>query len=320
MDVAQRSLPPDPTGAGPEQNGPVCNQAEPSTAILYQLEAGSIYSRDRCTPPRLDEAGGVCISPLLLDREMSTETSHGGQHHNISSAMVVLPSLVSSSAGEPSRFPIVAPQLRGSPDQPSRPNSPPDRTKVPTANRLQSIRGQHEAAGISEQASELLLAGWSKGTNTAYQTGWSRWTSWCNERKVNPFSCGVQPFLDFLSDLFSKGLKYRTINLFRSAVSMTHNPVESIPIGQHPLVSRLMRGVHNSRPPEPRYSATWDVSLVLNWIKGLGQNNELSLKDLSWKLALLMALVSANRTSELHALDLRSDFTHQKGYGSSWLH
>ena len=79
VDVAQRSLPPDPTGAGPEQNRPVCNQAEPSVAILHQLEARSICSRDGCTPPSLDEAGRVCISSLLLDREMSTETSHGGE-------------------------------------------------------------------------------------------------------------------------------------------------------------------------------------------------------------------------------------------------
>ena len=41
-----------------------------------------------------------------------------------------------------------------------------------------------------------------------------------------------------------------------------------------------------------------------DWLKGQG-NNELSLKELSGKLALLMALVSANRTSELQALDLR---------------
>lgn len=37
----------------------------------------------------------------------------------------------------------------------------------------------------------------------------------------------------------------------------------------------------------------------------IGKNEDLSLKDLSGKLALLMALVSANRTSELQALDLR---------------
>ena len=65
-----------------------------------------------------------------------------------------------------------------------------------------------------------------------------------------------------------------------------------------------MEGVHNSRPPEPQYSATWDVLMVLSWIKKLGKNENLSLKDLSGKLALLMALVSANKTSELQALDL----------------
>ena len=165
-------------------------------------------------------------------------------------------------------------------------------------------RGQYmyEAAGVSGQAMKLLLAGWSKGTNTAYQSGWSWWTGWYSEQEIDPFSCGIQ---QFLSDLFRKWLKYRTINLIRSAVSMTHNPIESTPIGQHPLVSWLMRGVHNSWPPEPQYSATWDVSMVLNWIKKLGNNEDLSLKDLSGKLVLLMALVSANRTSELHALDLR---------------
>ena len=44
---------------------------------------------------------------------------------------------------------------------------------------------------------------------------------------------------------------------------------------------------------------------MLIWLKGQGSNEEMSLKDLSGKLALLMALVSANKTSELHALDLR---------------
>ena len=124
--------------------------------------------------------------------------------------------------------------------------------------------------------------------------------------KLDPVSCGIQTFLDFLADLYGQGLQYRTINAIRSAVSTTHNTIENTPIGQHPLVSRLMKGTYNSRPPEPQYSNTWDVTAVLTWLKGQGsQDSELSLKDLSGKLALLIALVSANRTSELHALDLR---------------
>ena len=29
-----------------------------------------------------------------------------------------------------------------------------------------------------------------------------------------------------------------------------------------------MKGIYNSRPPEPQCSTTWDVTTVLNWLKG----------------------------------------------------
>ena len=100
-------------------------------------------------------------------------------------------------------------------------------------------------------------------------------------------------------------MHYRSINTIQSAVSMTHDNIEGTPMGQHPLVSRLLRGICNSRPPQPRYSATWDVDIVVRYFCSLGDNKSLSLKMLSQKLALLMALVEASRVSELQALDLR---------------
>ena len=85
---------------------------------------------------------------------------------------------------------------------------------------------------------------------------------------------------------------------------MTHNHIEGVPIGQHPLVSRLLKGVYNIHPPQPRYSYTWDVDVVIKYLQSLGKNNALHLKTLTQKLALLMALVGANRVSELQVLDL----------------
>ena len=120
----------------------------------------------------------------------------------------------------------------------------------------------YTATGVSEKASELLLAGWSAGTNAAYQLGWARWNRWCGERAR---LCSIQPFL---ADLYhAQGLQYRSINLIHSAVSMTHKNIEAAPIGQHPSVSRLMRGIYNSRPPIPQYCNTWDMAAVLSWIK-----------------------------------------------------
>ena len=124
--------------------------------------------------------------------------------------------------------------------------------------------------------------------------------------KLIPFhvESNCSPFLDFLADLFEQGLQHQTINVIHSAISMTHLQVEGISIGQHPLVARLIKGVHNSRPSKPRYTVTWDVDTVLKHLRALGNNNNLSLRALSKKLALLTALMDASSTSELQALDL----------------
>ena len=104
------------------------------------------------------------------------------------------------------------------------------------------------------------------------------------------------------------GKQYSTINMYRSMISSSHPPIDGVVIGKHPIVSRFMQGVFNSRPPCPRYSFTWDVDVVISYLRSMGPTEQLSLKDASLKLVTLMALSSANRSSDLHALDL--EFRH----------
>ena len=209
---------------------------------------------------------------------MLTEDPTRTEYHHHGSTPVALAGVVSDPDGVSSRLPPKPPKTYGPATEPIQSASPSDNSRFTKASRLQSIRKQHAATGVSEQASELLLAGWSTGTNTAYQSGWARWSSWCGEREIDPVSCSIQPFLDFLADLYhGHGLRYCSINLIRSAVSMTHKNIEAAPIGQHPLVSRLMRGIYNSRPPMPQYCSTWDVAAVLSWLKNQGDNQELFL-------------------------------------------
>ena len=61
----------------------------------------------------------------------------------------------------------------------------------------------------------------------------------------------VSEVLTFLAEQFAEGKQYRTINMLRSAISSAHVHLDSKPIGQHPLVVRLMRGVSTCRPPLP---------------------------------------------------------------------
>ena len=98
---------------------------------------------------------------------------------------------------------------------------------------------------------------------------------------IDPLSAPLRDVLEFLVDQFQAGKQYRTINTLRSAISMTHMEVDGVRVGQHPLVSRLLKGVFNSRPPAPRYAGTWDVSTVLGFLEGYPDNEELSFQALS---------------------------------------
>ena len=50
-----------------------------------------------------------------------------------------------------------------------------------------------------------------------------------------------------------------------------------------------MKGVYNLRPPKPRYTSTWDVGEVLTVLQTWGMPADLSDRQLSLKLVMLLA-------------------------------
>ena len=58
------------------------------------------------------------------------------------------------------------------------------------------------------------------------------------------------------------------------------------------------------RPPEPRYSFTWDVNVLLTFLESWFPLSALELKQLTLKTAALVALVSAQRSQTLSALSV----------------
>ena len=72
-----------------------------------------------------------------------------------------------------------------------------------------------------------------------------------------------------------------------------------------------MQGVFVNRPALPRYKQIWDVSVVLQYLKSLGDNTQLSLQDLTMKTTMLLALVTGQRCQTIQVLNteqlVRSD-------------
>jgi hypothetical protein len=56
-----------------------------------------------------------------------------------------------------------------------------------------------------------------------------------------------------------------------------------------------MKGVCENRPSLSRYSATWDIAVVLKYLGKMHPADKLSLKELTLKVVTLLALLSGQR-------------------------
>ena len=108
--------------------------------------------------------------------------------------------------------------------------------------------------------------------------------------------------LQFLADQFDLGLQYRSVITLRSSISTTHPNIDGLAVGCHPLVSRLLRGMFTLWPPSPHYSYSWDVRVVVNFLRNY-KSADLSNSELAEKTVMLLALVNADRCSDFGALD-----------------
>lgn len=164
--------------------------------------------------------------------------------------------------------------------------------------------GRWSVPGLSGAAEKFMCKAWADIMIKQYKSTWRRWSCWCLRRDRDPVAADVIHILNFLASLAEEGLAYRSINTFRSAISAGHTVVDGFPVGEHPFVCRRLWGIRLSLPPEPRYSALWDVNQVLNLFFSWQPNRFFSSKELLAKLAMLLCLISCRRVSDVRALDI----------------
>ena len=169
--------------------------------------------------------------------------------------------------------------------------------------RLACLRGQYSSSGLSSRKANLILSSWRAGTNKRYSSVWQKFCGWCCSKQINPVQSSLVQVAEFLTQEFDTGKCYRAINSYRSALSSVLPPTDGKPVGQHPLIVRLLKGIFHEKPPLPRYTVTWNVDTVLTYLQTLHPVAGLSLKLLTLKLNALLALVTAQRAQTLVALD-----------------
>ncbi len=125
------------------------------------------------------------------------------------------------------------------------------------------------------------------------------------ERGSDLISGPIVNVVNFLADLHKQGYKYQSLNAYRSAISSTHERVEGFSVGEHPMVSKLMKGVYHDRPPLPKYTVTWNVQTVLTYLESAGENSKLTLTQLTYKTVMLLALTRPTRSADLCQMNIQ---------------
>ena len=244
---------------------------------------------------------GLCQPPLVSDREGSQTSESPAGSGDSSCPSVEGSVMVSSSSGDALGLSSVDSSLSGSFSHDLQLSG--NEFSVP-ASRMAYLWEKFASQNLSGTARDLLLASWRSKSNKIYDSHFNKWLCWCPARGSDPISGPVSEIANFLAHLHKEGYQSSSLNVFRSAISSVHDKVDGVDVGKHPTVTRLLKGVFHERPPLPRYTSTWDVNAVLQYLRSLGPTSDLTLKQLTYKLVILLELTRPSRSADLSSLSL----------------
>ncbi|VEN38061.1 unnamed protein product [Callosobruchus maculatus] len=161
--------------------------------------------------------------------------------------------------------------------------------------------------GVPEDCLEVSLASITEATIKQYNGGLKQWWLFRKARGLDIYSAPVPEVLEFFATYFKKGASSTVLNSYRAALSQILGPNLTSDF----RISRFFKGIHSLRPSLPKYTHTWDPSVVLTYIRGMP--DKLSLEDLSYKLAMLLALATGQRVQTLASIELDNIIKLDKG-------
>ena len=158
----------------------------------------------------------------------------------------------------------------------------------------------------SDDVCNTILNARAPSTRAQYENRWQLFTAWCSDRAEDPVHCSVPMILEFLQSLLDGGRAPATLRVYVAAISSRHARVDNDTVGGHRLVSLFLKGALRLRPPRAQRAPAWDLHLVLDALC-LPPFEPLAQAELKWvstKTAFLLAIASAKRVGELHALSV----------------
>ena len=161
---------------------------------------------------------------------------------------------------------------------------------------------------ISQDVADFVSRSRRTSTQKVYDAKWTIFSNWCHTKKVNPISAPITFIAYFLIFLFlEKKCQISTIKGYR-AISNILKFKTGNRIGSNPVLSELIRSFELQQPVQRSLTPKWDLSWVLVCLQKTPFEplDKASKFHVTIKTAFLLALATAKRCSEIHALAMDS--------------
>ena len=288
----------------------VCHEGEQETSrVLFPsiLSSGSEHRRSKS---RLVGNVRVRFPACAVDKADTIESGDGEDNDDFDSSEVVQEGMVSHSPGSPDRLSCQAAPNQGSSDTRTGPSAASQSSGV-TTHGLVDQRNRLLARGLSEQATETLMASRSESTNKSYQSGWKMFSKWCESRDDDPNTTSVSVIINYLQELLTAGLSYNTISARVNAIQAFHARYrEKGSLRTHYSMATFLHGAYKRYMPVKDRVPSWDLPTVLQGLKRspFEPMETIPLNLLTLKTVFLLGICSAKRIGELRSLDCRPAF------------
>ena len=294
---------------------PVRVETQRSATGLLLPSPGRPGGSRGCVSASLGQPGRVRVSTLCSAREGSvTSTAVSKLFDDSGSSSLGRQGLVrgSTAPADASTSRSASVGRRRSP-APQR-STPPRRPRVETSH-VATVKQLLRKSGFSRGAASDMSRCVRESTSNVYQSKWLAFCNWCRGRGVAPVSASVPLIVDFFRHLVrDKGLSVPAVRGYRASLNSVF-ALKGRDLAASREVSMLFRSFSNTARPERLRPPNWDVSLVLQSLTRAPYEPLRSADErfLAQKTLVLIALASAKRIGELHALSYR--VSHLRAWG-----
>ena len=189
--------------------------------------------------------------------------------------------------------------------------SVPSRRPRVEPSRVETLKRHYRKSGFSGRAAGVLSGVLRESSSRLYQSRWKIFCGWCRGRGVAPVNATVPVVVDFLIHLSQdKGLSVSAVKGYCSALNSVL-ALKGRDLAASREITTLLRSFSRSVNPVELCPPAWDVSLVPQSLTGAPYEPLRTCEErfLAQKTLFLLALASAKRIGELHALSYRVSHT-----------